>query len=282
MLIRDGRHIPFNYEEKTIEGKLVRESRFTAKPGDYFVIVSDGVTQAGMGETLAFGWGCDEVAEFLCGPVRRETLRAARNRARARRGEGSVPRQARRRHDRLDSSHHDAADGQPSSRGPPKNPEDDSRLVREYMETPGLHVVSGGTSSEILSRELKRPLHVNIDYTDADIPPTATIDGIDLVTEGVLTLKRVIELVEEYRTRPAVPEMTAELDSEHGAAKLAKMLIEQCTHLKLFIGEGRKHGAPERGLPHRAAREVPPSRRPSRVDGKAGTPRRKEILLNFA
>ena len=59
---------PFNYEEKTIEGKLVRESRFTAKPGDYFVIVSDGVTQAGMGETLAFGWGCDEVAEFLCGP----------------------------------------------------------------------------------------------------------------------------------------------------------------------------------------------------------------------
>ena len=67
MLIRDGRHIPFDYEEKTIEGKLVRESRFTAKPGDYFVIVSDGVTQAGMGETLAFGWGCDEVAEFLCG-----------------------------------------------------------------------------------------------------------------------------------------------------------------------------------------------------------------------
>ena len=68
MLIRDGRHIPFDYEEKTIEGKLVRESRFTAKPGDYFVIVSDGVTQAGMGETLAFGWGCEEVAEFLCGP----------------------------------------------------------------------------------------------------------------------------------------------------------------------------------------------------------------------
>ena len=43
--------------------------------------------------------------------------------------------------------------------------------------------------------------------------------------------------MEEYRTRPAVPEMTAELDSEHGAAKLAKMLIEQCTHLKLFIGK---------------------------------------------
>ena len=88
MLIRDGRHIPFDYEEKTIEGKLVRESRFTAKPGDYFVIVSDGVTQAGMGETLAFGWGCDEGRGIPLRPVRREALRAARNRARARRREG--------------------------------------------------------------------------------------------------------------------------------------------------------------------------------------------------
>lgn len=236
MLIRDGRHVPFDYEEKTIEGKLVRESRFTAKPGDYFVIVSDGVTQAGMGETLAFGWGCDEVAEFLCGPcgeklsaprVIERVLDVAKDLYLGKPGDDTT----------VSIAHIMTPQTVSLFSGPPKNPEDDSRLVREYMETPGLHVVSGGTSSEILSRELKRPLRVNIDYTDAHIPPTATIDGIDLVTEGVLTLKRAIELVEEYRTRPAVPEMTAELDSGNGAAKLAKMLIEQCTHLKLFIGK---------------------------------------------
>ena len=154
--------------------------------------------------------------------------------------------------------------------GPPKNPED------ELAPRARIHGDAGAARRQ-RRHQLRNPL------ARAQAPaarqhrlpptrtsrPTATIDGIDLVTEGVLTLKRVIELVEEYRTRPAVPEMTAELDSEHGAAKLAKMLIEQCTDLKLFIGKASQHGAPERGLPHRAARQVPPARRPRRVDGKA-------------
>ncbi len=236
MLIRDGRHIPFDYSETTIEGKLVRESRFTARPGDYFVIVSDGVTQAGMGETLAFGWGNDAVAEFLCGPcgdkisaprVIERVLDVAKNLYLGKPGDDTT----------VSIAHIMTPQTVSLFSGPPKNPCDDSRLVREYIETPGLHVVSGGTSAELLSRELRRPLHVHIDYTDIDIPPTATIDGIDLVTEGVMTLKRVIELVDAYRTRPASPALTEELDNEHGAAKLAKMLIEQCTHLKLFIGK---------------------------------------------
>lgn len=236
MLIRDGRHVPFDYVEKTIEGKKVRESRFTAQPGDYFVIVSDGVTQAGMGETLAFGWGADEVAEFLCGPcgaklssprVIEQVLEVAKELYLGKPGDDTT----------VSIAHIMPPQTVSLFSGPPKNPSDDARLVRDYIETPGLHIVSGGTSSEILSRELKRPLVVNIDYTDADIPPTASIEGVDLVTEGVMTLKRVIELVEEYRTRPAAPETTAELDCENGASKLAKILLEQCTHLNLFIGK---------------------------------------------
>lgn len=236
MLIRDGRHIPFEYEEKTIEGKLVRESRFTAREGDYFVIVSDGVTQAGMGETLSFGWGCDEVADFLCGScgeklsaprVINRVLDVAKDLYLGKPGDDTT----------VSIAH--ILPRQPVSlfSGPPKNPEDDSRLVRDYIETRGLHIVSGGTSSEILARELKRPLRVNIDYTDSDIPPTAAIEGIDLVTEGVMTLKRAIEMIGEYIDRPAVPNMISELDDPHGAAKLAKILIEQCTHLNLFIGK---------------------------------------------
>lgn len=236
MLIRGGRHVPFSYEEKTIEGKLVRESRFKAMPGDYFVIVSDGVTQAGMGETLAFGWGCDEVAEFLCGPCAEKlsaprvigrVLDVAKDLYLGKPGDDTT----------VSIAHIMTPQVVSLFSGPPKNPEDDARLVRDYMATQGLHIVSGGTSSEILSRELKKPLRVDIDYTDDDIPPTASIEGIDLVTEGVMTLKRVIEMVERYISSPATPAMTAELDGGHGAAKLAKILIEQCTHLNLFIGK---------------------------------------------
>ena len=64
ILIRHGQPVELSYKDKQIAGKPVRESRFKAQPGDYFVIVSDGVTQAGMGETLSFGWGWDAVAHF--------------------------------------------------------------------------------------------------------------------------------------------------------------------------------------------------------------------------
>lgn len=236
MLIRDGRHVPFEYEEKTIEGKLVRESRFTAREGDYFVIVSDGVTQAGMGETLSFGWGCDEVASFLCGPCG-EKLSAPRVISRVL-GVAKDLYLGKPGDDTTVSIAHILPRQQVNLfSGPPKNPADDARLVNDYMEENGLHIVSGGTSSEILARELKRPLHVSIDYTDSDLPPTALIEGIDLVTEGVMTLKRTIEMIREYIDSPAGPGMTEELDAAHGAAKLAKILIERCTMLKLFIGK---------------------------------------------
>ena len=52
-----------------------------------------------------------------------------------------------------------------------------------------------------------------------------------------MTLKRAIAMIEEYIDRPAIPRMISELDDPHGAAKLAKILIERCTHLKLFIGK---------------------------------------------
>lgn len=236
MRIRNGRHLPFDYEEKTIEGKLVRECRFQAQPGDYYVIVSDGVTQAGMGETLSFGWGCDEVGSYLCGPcgeklaaprVIAQVLGVAKDLYLGKPGDDTT----------VSIAHIMMPQTVSLFSGPPKNSEDDAKLVSEYMATEGLHIVSGGTSSEILSREIKKPLHVNIDYTNSDIPPTAVIEGIDLVTEGVMTLKRVIELLESYAVRPAKPETTAALDEADGAAKLAKLLIERCTKLKLFIGK---------------------------------------------
>lgn len=236
MMIRNGRHVPFNYEEKTIEGKLIREARFKAEPGDYFVIVSDGVTQAGMGETLSFGWGCDEVAQYLCEPcgqalsaprVIASVLDVAKDLYLGKPGDDTT----------VSVAHVLPQSTVNLFSGPPKDPRDDSRLVGDYMDSKGIHIVSGGTSSEILSRELKRPLHVNIDYSDSDLPPTASIEGIDMVTEGVLTLKRAIELVQELADTRATPELIAQLDGPDGAAKLAKVLVEKCTDLKLFIGK---------------------------------------------
>lgn len=83
--------------------------------------------------------------------------------------------------------------------GPPLDRNDDETITADFMKDESAkHIVSGGTSATILSRELGRPLRVSMDYSDPDIPPIAFMEGIDLVTEGVLTLRKAIELLKRY------------------------------------------------------------------------------------
>lgn len=78
--------------------------------------------------------------------------------------------------------------------GPPMDKSCDERLVTEFMIPEGKKIVCGGSSANIVSRVLKQPLMPSIEYSDPEIPPTATIAGIDLVTEGVITLKRTVDI----------------------------------------------------------------------------------------
>ena len=235
ILVREGKIFPFDYNEKTIAGKPVRESRFTAQDGDTFIIVSDGVTQAGMGETLSFGWGWEEVAEYISQPQRlkvspprliRNVLGVCRELYLGKPGDDttvSVMKIMRPQKVSLLS-------------GPPKDPADDAKIVADFMDTAGIHIVSGGTTSEILARELGKEILVNMDYSDSDLPPTATIEGIDLATEGVLTMRKVLDIIDDYERDPSSQKMIDEMDTGDGAAQLAKILIELCTDLSLFIG----------------------------------------------
>ena len=80
-------------------------------------------------------------------------------------------------------------------------------------------------------------MDVSMDYIDPEIPPIAYIEGIDLVTEGVLTLNRVVKLLRRYVSKDVVTEnFFKELDEANGASMVAQMLIEDCTELHLFVG----------------------------------------------
>ena len=111
-------------------------------------------------------------------------------------------------------------------------------------------IVCGGTSSTIVSRVLKKSLDVSLDYVDPEIPPIAYMDGIDLVTEGVLTLNRVIQLLKRYIKKETVSEdFFLELDKPNGASMVAKMLIEDCTELHLYVGKAINSAYQNPGLP---------------------------------
>ena len=126
------------------------------------------------------------------------------------------------------------------------------QMVADFMsgDESTRHVVCGGTSATIVSRVLKRPLDVSMDYVDPDIPPIAYMEGMDLVTEGVLTLNRVIQLLRRYAKNETVSEeFFLELDKPNGASMVAKMLIEDCTELHLYVGKAINSAYQNPGLP---------------------------------
>ena len=233
--IRDGQRMEFKCEYNEYSGKGVYETRFQALPGDVITIVSDGVIYAGVGESLNFGWTWEHVAKWLLNATALDM---------------SAPRLAAALSDTVndlymkkpgDDSTVLVAEVTPHRvvnmlAGPPKEKADDERMVRDYMRSQGKKVICGGTSANIVARVLNRKIRTSLTYSDPSIPPIGFIEGVDLVTEGVLTLTRTLDILQEYCEKDADSYYFHRIDEENGAAMLARLLLEDCTHLKLFIG----------------------------------------------
>lgn len=233
--LRDGELCQFKCEYNEYSGRGVYETRFQAQAGDILTLVSDGVIYAGVGESLNFGWTWDHVAAWLKNAVALDM---------------SVPRLTAALSDTVNDLYH----GRPGDdstvlvvgvvnekvvnmfAGPPRNKEDDERMVIDYMASEGKHTICGGTSANIVSRVIGKPIKTSLKYTDPRVPPIGFIEGIDLCTEGVLTLSRTLDILKQYKESGSDSEFFNTLDEENGAAIMAKMLLEDCTRLKLFIG----------------------------------------------
>ena len=135
--------------------------------------------------------------------------------------------------------------------GPAKDPKDDVRMVNAFMGEPSAKtVVCGGTSATIVSRVLGKKLDVSLDYVDPEIPPIAYMDGVDLVTEGVLTLNRVLQLLRRYVKNETITEdFFLELDKPNGASMVAKMIVEDCTEVHMFVGKAINSAYQNPGIP---------------------------------
>ena len=81
--------------------------------------------------------------------------------------------------------------------GPPSNRDDADRMMSLFFSKEGKHIVCGGTTSSIAAKYLNKPLKAKLDFT-SDMPPIAEIEGVDLVTEGVITVNRVLEYAKDY------------------------------------------------------------------------------------
>lgn len=248
VFVRDRQIVDYPYEERFIEDKKIREYRFQVQINDCFVLMSDGVIYAGVGELLNFGWTWKDMAQYTL-KCTRETLSASRLAA------------------MLSQACYDLYGEKPGDdttvavvrvierrvvnifTGPPTDKEDDEQLVSDFMKCEGKKVVCGGTSANIAARVLKKEIVTSVNYADPSVPPTASIEGLDLVTEGVLTLGKALGILRKYEQDEFDEEFFNELDADNGASKLAKLLIEECTDLNLFVGKALNPAHQNSNLP---------------------------------
>lgn len=236
VFIRDGKLINYPYETREIEGKKIHEYRFTVKKNDCFVLMSDGVIYAGAGAILDLeGWTWDAMAEY--------TLKCTKQTLSASRLAVMLSQACSELYEEKPGDDTTVAVARVIERrivniftGPPAKKEDDERLMHDFMHTEGKKVVAGGTSANIAARVLRKEIVTKADTSSPDVPPMASIDGIDLVTEGVITLGKSLKLLKKYIRDEFDAEFFDELDADNGASRLAKLLIEECTELNLFVG----------------------------------------------
>ena len=117
------------------------------------------------------------------------------------------------------------------------------------MKTEGKKIISGGITGKLAARELGQELLPDNGCLDPEIPPTSKIRGIDLVTEGVITLNKVVQMLREYISEEVSVAFFEELDKDNGASRIARLLIEDCTTVYLFVGRGVNEAYKEKNMP---------------------------------
>ncbi len=250
IFIRDGKLFPIPQNIREIDNKKINEFRFQVKRGDALILMSDGTIHAGVGQLLNFGWLWEDIAAYA---VKQYAVTVSAARLATSICHACDELYMFRPGDDTTVACMRIIDSKPVNlmTGPASNPEDDERMVAEFTADPTAKtIVCGGTSATIVSRVLKKRMDVSLDYVDPDIPPIAFMDGIDLVTEGVLTLNRVVQLLRRYNKKETVAEdFFLELDKPNGGSMVAKMIIEDCTEIHLYVGKAVNSAYQNPGLP---------------------------------
>ncbi|NLL04408.1 MAG: SpoIIE family protein phosphatase [Clostridiaceae bacterium] len=233
--MKKGKRSELEKQTRMINGKLVTESRFNVSYEDLFILVSDGVIHAGVGATLNLGWQWNNVREYIeriyksdLSPknIVKLLLSVCENLYARKPGDDTTVAAIKIRKPVVVNV----------MIGPPVNKNEDRNVVNRFFDGEGKKVVCGGTTSQIVSRVLNKKITTNIKYYNPQVPPTAEIEGIDLVTEGVLTFGKALEYAKRYLSTGSNIKDLIELGKRDGASRLAKLLLEESTKVNFFIG----------------------------------------------
>ncbi len=232
--LHNGVSVDYPKSALLIDEKTIYVSKIRMTENDTLVIISDGVVYAGIDGIVDKSWDRDAVAEFMqrvyCPDMSSKAFATLLLEECRRRYNGTVMddtsvcviKVKKRRQVNLVI-------------GPPSDKNDDEKMMSLFFSKEGKKIVCGGTTAAIAARHLGRELSATLEYVDDDIPPVSEIPGVDLVTEGVLTMNRVLQYAKDYLDNN---------DSyfqwrcrDDGASQIARLLFEEATDINFFVGE---------------------------------------------
>ena len=233
IVIRNFEEYDYPKTEMNIDGKKIYKSTIKLQEDDVFVAMSDGCPHAGLGGLYNFGWKREEIAEFM------KTIVA---------GGYTAKNLSTMLVDECDKLYgHKPGDDttacvikirkrEPMNIlfGPPSNRDDANRMMALFFSKEGKHIVCGGTTSSIAAKYLGKPVRASLSFERSDIPPIAEIEGVDLVTEGVITMNRVIQYAKDYLgDNELYEEWNFKRD---GASLISRLLFEEATDINFYVG----------------------------------------------
>jgi hypothetical protein len=248
IFLRDGKNFPYTNTTSTIEGKTITTTRINDLcENDTLISISDGVVHAGIGKAYNHGWEREDVIRFMEGAYDKEMTA---------KGISSL----------LAFKCNSLYGGEPGDDatvctvklrrripvnlliGPPANPADVKKMFSLFFAKEGKHIVCGGTTSHLAAEFLGKPLEAeSTAYNDPAVPPTAKIEGVDLVTEGVITIGKVLEYAQTYTQNDQVnADWGLGLD---GASQIAHYLLEVATDINFYVGRAVNQGQQNPDLP---------------------------------
>ena len=233
IVIRDEAVWDYPKTEMHIGGKKIYKSVIKLQENDIFVAMSDGCPHAGIGIGYNFGWKRDDIAAFMEGlshvGYTAKTLSTMLV-------------------DECDKLYgHQPGDDATACVvrirkrvpmnmmfGPPSNRDDNDRMMSLFFSKEGKHIICGGTTSSIAAKYLRKPLKATLNFEMSDVPPIAEIEGVDLVTEGVITVNKVVEYAKDYLGENKHYEHWS--FKRDGASLICRLLFEEATDINFFVG----------------------------------------------
>lgn len=233
IMLRNGKEkiIPSSMIE--ICGKKIYRSEIEAQLYDVFILLSDGTIHAGLGQSMNFGWERPQIVDYMSALYNEnyssKTLATE-----------------------LVSHCNDLYGGKPGDDttalvlrvrkraqvnlliGPASTIDDDGKMLSLFFAKEGKHIVCGGSTSNMVAKYLNKPLIMDTDYVDPEIPPTSSLEGVDLVTEGIITINKVLAYAKNNLADNK--DYFEWCFKQDGASQIAKILFEEATDINFFVG----------------------------------------------